>query len=92
MVLEGLAENEEFWTMDLSDDEVLIRNSTPGNASKSVHLYVSSHRAEINAGDATKDVQGAIAPSGGLNADKRVEEKRCLTRPERLPNGKYRYW
>jgi hypothetical protein len=91
MVLEGLAENEEFWTMDLSDDEVLIRNSTPDNASKSVYLCVSSHRAEISAGDATRGVQGAIA-LGGLNADKQVEEKRSLTRPERLPNGKYRYW
>jgi hypothetical protein len=92
MVLEGLAENEEFWTMDLSDDEVLIRNSTPDNASKSVHSCVFSHRAEISAGDAKKGIQEAIAPSRGLNADKRVEEKRCLTRPERLPNGKYRYW
>ena len=91
-MLEGLVGNEEFWTMDLSDDEVPIMDSTPTNASRSIYLCAVSHRVEINADDATKDGHGAMAPSGGSNADKRVEEKRCFTRPEKLPNGKYRYW
>src|SRR5580693_8873147 len=38
MVLEGLVGNEEFWTMDLSDDEVPIRDSTPTKASRSIYL------------------------------------------------------
>jgi hypothetical protein len=91
MVLEGLVGNEDFWTIDLSDDEVPINGPTLANASKSVHLCTASHCAEINAEDATKDAQGAMTPSGGFNADKRAEEKRCLTRSEKLPNGKYRY-
>lgn len=90
-MLEGLVGNEEFWTMDLSDDEVPIRDSTPTNASRSIYLCAASHRAEINADDATKDGNRAIAPSGGSNADKRVEKKCRFTRPEKLPNGKYRY-
>lgn len=90
-MLEGIVGNEEFWTMDLSDDEVPIRDSTPTNASRSIYSCAASHRAEIDADDATKDEHGAMAPSGDLNADKRVEKKRCFARPERLPNGKYRY-
>ena len=82
--------NEEFWTVDLSDDEVPVRDSMPTNASRDIYLCAASHRAEINADDASRDEHGAIAPSVCSNADKRVEEKRS-TKPEKLPNGKYRY-
>jgi len=37
MDLDGLEGNEDFWNMDLSDDEVLIRDPTPKHAGKSVH-------------------------------------------------------
>ena len=36
--LDGLEGNEDFWNMDLSDDEVPIRDSIPKHASKRVHL------------------------------------------------------
>lgn len=42
--------------------------------------------------DATKDRQGTAASSGGLNTNKQVEKERDIFRPEKLPNGKYRYW
>jgi hypothetical protein len=42
--------------------------------------------------DVTKDRQGTIAFSGGLNTDKQPGNERYLSRPEKLPNGKYRYW
>jgi hypothetical protein len=38
-----------------------------------------------------KDEQGTAALSSGLNADKQAEKERYLSRPEKLPNGKYRY-
>lgn len=36
--LDGLEGNEDFWNMDLSDDEVPRRDTTPKHASESVHL------------------------------------------------------
>ena len=39
-----------------------------------------------------KDRQGSAAFSSSLNTDKQVENERYLPRPEKLPNGKYRYW
>ena len=38
MELDGLEGNEDFWNMDLSDDEVPIRDATPKHASESVYL------------------------------------------------------
>jgi hypothetical protein len=38
MVLDGLEGNEDFWNMDLSDDEGPIRDSTLGHAGKVIHL------------------------------------------------------
>jgi hypothetical protein len=34
MELDGLEGNEDFWNMDLSDEEVPIRDSIPKHASK----------------------------------------------------------
>jgi hypothetical protein len=41
--------------------------------------------------DTMKGGQGAAASFGGLNTDTQVEEERSLSRPEKPPNGKYRY-
>lgn len=41
--------------------------------------------------DVMKDGQGTAASFGGLNTDRQVEDERSLSRPEKLPNGKYRY-
>jgi hypothetical protein len=38
MDLDGLEDNEDFWNMDLSDDEVPIRDTISKHAGKSVHL------------------------------------------------------
>jgi len=38
-----------------------------------------------------KDGHEAVAYFGGLNTDRQVEEERTLSRPDKLPNGKYRY-
>ena len=91
MVLDGLEENEDFWKMDLSDDEAPIREPTPNNARSGVQLCQTSPCAAFNADDATRDGQGATASLGGLNADKQAGKEGCLSRPEKLPNGKYRY-
>jgi hypothetical protein len=40
--------------------------------------------------DTITDGQGIAASFGGLNTDRQVEE-RSFSRPEKLPNGKYRY-
>lgn len=42
MELDGLEGNEDFWNMDLSDDEVPIRDSTPKQAGESVRLYYAA--------------------------------------------------
>lgn len=91
-MLDGLEENADFWTMDLSDDEVPIPGSTPNHPSKCVQLCRASYSADMNADDATRteDGQGATVAFGSLDADKRVEKERSLARPEKLPNGKYR--
>jgi hypothetical protein len=36
--LDGLEGNEDFWNMDLSDEEVPIKDSVPKHASKNAHL------------------------------------------------------
>ena len=41
--------------------------------------------------DVMKDGQGTAASFGRLNTDRQMEEERSLSRPEKLPNGKYRY-
>ena len=41
--------------------------------------------------DMMKDGPGTAASFGGLNTDRQVEDERYLPRPEKLPNGKYRY-
>jgi hypothetical protein len=41
--------------------------------------------------DMMKDGRGKAASFGVLNTDRQVEEERSLSRPEKLPNGKYRY-
>jgi len=35
--------------------------------------------------------QGTAASFGGLNTDRQAEEELYLSRPEKLPNGRYRY-
>lgn len=91
MVLDGLEENEDFWKMDLSDDEVPMREPTPNNARSGVHLCQTSPCADFNADDSTRDGQRATASFGGSNDDKQMEKEGRLSRPEKLPNGKYRY-
>jgi len=41
--------------------------------------------------DMMTDGPGTAASFGGLKTDRQVEEERFLSRPEKLPNGKYRY-
>jgi hypothetical protein len=41
--------------------------------------------------DMMKDGQGTATSFGGLNTDRQAGEERSLSRPEKLPNGKYRY-
>jgi hypothetical protein len=52
--------------------------------------YLPTARAAFEA-VMMKDGQGTAASFGGLNTDRQVEEERSLSRPEKLPNGKYRY-
>jgi hypothetical protein len=40
--------------------------------------------------DTMKDGQGTVS-FGGLNTDRQVEKGSSLSRPEKLPSGKYRY-
>jgi hypothetical protein len=47
-------------------------------------------RAAFNA-DMMKDGQGTVVSFDRLNTGRQVEEERSLSRPEKLPNGKYRY-
>jgi hypothetical protein len=90
--LDGLEGNEDFWNMDLSDDEVPIRDTTPKHASKSIYLcWTACLLPAVHLADTMKGGQGAAASFGGLNTDTQVEEERSLSRPEKLPNGKYRY-
>lgn len=94
MELDGLEGNEDFWNMDLSDEEVSIKDLVPKHASKNTPSMLGrlpTAQAPFKA-DVTKDRQGTAAFSGGLNTNKQVEKKRDIFRPEKLPNGKYRYW
>lgn len=91
MELDGLEGNEDFWNMDLSDDEVPIKNATPKRASKSIHLCWTACPLPAFKADMMKDGEGTPASFGGLNTDRQVEEGRSFSRPEKLPNGKYRY-
>lgn len=94
MELDGLEGNEDFWNMDLSDDEVPIKVTTTKHASKSVHIcwtYLPATAVALKA-DTIKERQGTAASFGSLNTDRQVEEERSLSRPGKLPNGKYRYW
>lgn len=95
MELDGLEGNEDFWNMDLSDDEVPIRVTTTKHGGKSVRSYVLDYLPATPVAfkaDTIKERQGTAAAFRGLNADRQVEEERSLSRSERLPNGKYRYW
>ena len=87
MQLDGLEENEDFWKMDLSDDEVPIRDTAPTRSSMLDSMPAA--RTAVKA-DMMKGGQGTASSFGGLNTDKQVEEGRPLSRPEKLPNGKYR--
>ena len=90
MVLDGLEENVDFWTMVLSDDEeVPIPGLTLNHSSKCAQLC-RAHSANMNADNATENGQGKTGAFGSLDADRRVEKERSLARPDKLPNGKYR--
>lgn len=89
MVLDGLEENVDFWTVDLSDDEVPIPGSTLNHSSVSNYARPPTP-ADMNADDATEGGQGATVAFGSLDANKRVANERSFARPEKLPNGKYR--
>ena len=90
MVLDGLEENVDFWTMVLSDDdEVPIPGLTLNHTSKCAQLC-RAHSANMNTDNATENGQGTTVAFGILDADRRVEKERNLANPDKLPNGKYR--
>jgi hypothetical protein len=55
-------------------------------------IYVGPPAHAAFKADVMKDRPGIAAFSGGLDTDKQAERERYLSRPEKLPNGKYRYW
>ncbi|KAI9466064.1 P-loop containing nucleoside triphosphate hydrolase protein [Lactarius psammicola] len=73
MVLDGLEDNDDFWNIAPSDDEILVLDSNQG------HLE-----------NKTKDRQDIAQHPRVFNTDKRADKENCLTRPEKLPNGRYR--
>jgi hypothetical protein len=75
MVLDGLEDNEDFWNVAPSDDELPIVDSNQG------HLGMGAHGCR----DSRQDTAEL---SRVFNTDKR---EYCHTRPEMLPNGRYRY-
>lgn len=88
MVLDGLEDNDDFWNVVPSDDEISIVDSSQGHLDMGVYGCRNPQPRCPQTDDKTKDTQDTIQSPRVFNTDKR---EYCDTSPEMLPNGRYRY-
>lgn len=87
MVLDGLEDNDDFWNVVPSDDEISIVDSSQGHLDMGVY-GCRNPRPRPQTDDKMKHRQETIQSPRVFNADQR---EYCDTSPEMLPNGRYRY-